>query len=82
MLLSELIILFIRSKNTYEANLNLSNGSGAIASIDAVLRSFDPRAKQEQQEIEHHDFDATAKKRNHPRNLRSGVVAATTRAVT
>ncbi len=44
--------LFVRGKETYQANLNPQNPLGTVASIDAVLRSLDRRAEQEQQDIE------------------------------
>lgn len=47
--------LFIRGKNTYEANLNPENPLGTISSIDHVMRSLDRRAEQERQEIEHQE---------------------------
>jgi hypothetical protein len=44
--------LFVRGRETYKANLNPDNPLGTIASIDAVLRSLDRRAEEEQREIE------------------------------
>lgn len=44
--------LFVRSKETYKANLNPENGAGTIQSIDAVLRSLDRKAEDERQDVE------------------------------
>jgi hypothetical protein len=44
--------LFLRGKQTYEANLNTENALGTIASIDYVLRHLDRSAEEEQSECE------------------------------
>ncbi|HEX3747665.1 MAG TPA: DEAD/DEAH box helicase family protein [Bryobacteraceae bacterium] len=44
--------LFVRGKETYQANLNPASPQGTIASIDSVLRGLDRKAEEEQREIE------------------------------
>jgi hypothetical protein len=44
--------LFIRGTETYKANLNPENPTGTIQSIDAVLRSLDRKAEDEQRDID------------------------------
>jgi hypothetical protein len=44
--------LFVRGKETYEANLNPESPLGPISSIEHVLRSLDRRAEDERREIE------------------------------
>jgi N12 class adenine-specific DNA methylase len=44
--------LYIRGRETYQANLNPDSPAGTISSIDHALRSLDRRAEEEQREIE------------------------------
>jgi N12 class adenine-specific DNA methylase len=44
--------LYLRGKQTYEANLNSENALGTIASIEYTLRTLDRFAEQEQSECE------------------------------
>ena len=43
--------VFIRGRATYSANLNTVNPAGTLQSIDAVLRSLDRKAEEEEREI-------------------------------
>ena len=47
--------LFVRSKETYKANLNPENPLGTIASIDSVLRGLDRKAEDEKRDVEQHE---------------------------
>ena len=47
--------LFIRGKETYQANLNPDSPTGTIGSIESVLRSLDRKAEEEQRDIERQD---------------------------
>ncbi len=46
------LYLYLRGKQTYEANLNTENALGTIASIEYTLRNLDRFAEQEQSECE------------------------------
>src|SRR5260370_38445395 len=44
--------VYLRGKQTYEANLNTENALGTIYSIEAVLRRLDDLAEREKSELE------------------------------
>jgi N12 class adenine-specific DNA methylase len=44
--------LYVRGRETYQANLNPESPAGTISSIEHALRSLDRRAEEEQREIE------------------------------
>src|SRR5207248_3115102 len=44
--------LYLRGKQTYEANLNAENALGTIASIEYTLRNLDHFAEEEQSKCE------------------------------
>ena len=47
-----LLLLYVRGKNTYQASLNTESALGTIYSIEAVIRSLDHYAEEEQSEFE------------------------------